>query len=112
MLLYKGAENLRVHLEGLLLFSVVHELGSHWSVGLGNDGLVRTMALAAQLRSVFLVIVLLLLPGLRVTLFYFFEDLLAAFTEVSGPGGAFLVRRRSVRFHINSRAHSSMGKLD
>lgn len=47
----KGAEDLRGHLQAPLLLAVVHKLGTHSGVGLGEDGLVEAMALAAQLGS-------------------------------------------------------------
>lgn len=50
--LWEGAENLRGHLEGALLFSIIHNLCSHWGVVLGDECTVKTMALSAQLRSV------------------------------------------------------------
>lgn len=47
----KGAEHLRGHLDGALPLPVVHDPGPQRGVGLGDDGLLQALTLAAQLRS-------------------------------------------------------------
>lgn len=49
--LCKGAEDLRGHLQAPLLLAIVHQLGAHGGVGLGEDGLLEAVAPAAQLGS-------------------------------------------------------------
>lgn len=47
----KGAENLWGHLQVSPPVPIIHKLWPQRSVGLGNDGLLKTMAVAVQLRS-------------------------------------------------------------